>query len=177
MDEGLIIGGEETGLFEQLTAKQRQTMDLLAEGWTSKEIAHKLGISESAVVQRIEALRTKTGGLLRKDLARSYRLYLDNLPPTCKEITSKNFHLPSACDPHNTPLWNFSGADLELADAATFDMSPPWSSRPEPRVVPEVLDGKDASLYRWFVAILMALALVILMLVLVTVAGEISDLV
>ena len=58
----------------QLTTKQREVMALVADNRTSKEIANLLGISESAVNQRIEMIRTRLGGIPRGELARLYRL-------------------------------------------------------------------------------------------------------
>lgn len=57
----------------QLTAKQREVMALVADNRTSKEIAGLLGISESAVNQRIELIRARLGGLPRGEMARLYR--------------------------------------------------------------------------------------------------------
>ena len=53
----------------RLTAKQRDVLALIADNRTSKEIAGLLGISESAVNQRIEIVRTRLGGLPRGELA------------------------------------------------------------------------------------------------------------
>ena len=57
----------------QLTPKQREVLALVADNRTSKEIASLLGISESAVNQRIELVRSRVGGLPRGELARLYR--------------------------------------------------------------------------------------------------------
>lgn len=57
-----------------LTRKQREVLALVADNRTSKEIAGLLGISESAVNQRIEIVRGRLGGLPRGELARLYRL-------------------------------------------------------------------------------------------------------
>jgi DNA-binding CsgD family transcriptional regulator len=56
-----------------LTDKQRQVLALVADNRTSKEIAGLLGVSESAVNQRIEMVRARLGGLPRGELARLYR--------------------------------------------------------------------------------------------------------
>lgn len=60
-------------VFQALTAKQREVLALVADNRTSKEIAGLLGISESAVNQRIEIVRARLGGLPRGELARLYR--------------------------------------------------------------------------------------------------------
>lgn len=57
----------------QLTAKQREVIALVADNRTSKEIAALLGISVSAVNQRIEMIRARLGGIPRGELARLYR--------------------------------------------------------------------------------------------------------
>ncbi len=57
----------------KLTRKQRDVLALVADNRTSKEIAARLGISESAVNQRIEMVRSRLGGLPRGELARLYR--------------------------------------------------------------------------------------------------------
>ena len=65
--------------FPRLTVKQHEAMQLVAENRTSKEIAWELGVSESAVNQRIEGVRNRTGYPPRAELARAYRQYLRNL--------------------------------------------------------------------------------------------------
>jgi DNA-binding CsgD family transcriptional regulator len=67
--------GAFAGLFDGLTLKQREVFDLVAENRTSKEIAGYLGISESAVNQRIEAVRSRASSLPRGQIARAYRHY------------------------------------------------------------------------------------------------------
>lgn len=57
----------------ELTDKQREVLALVADNRTSKEIAARLGISESAVNQRIEMVRSRLGGIPRGELARLYR--------------------------------------------------------------------------------------------------------
>lgn len=65
-----------------LTAKQREVMALVADNRTSKEIAGLLGISESAVNQRIELIRARLGGIPRGEMARLYRQQFMQEPPT-----------------------------------------------------------------------------------------------
>ena len=60
-------------MLPELTAKQREVMALVADHRTSKEIAGLLGISESAVNQRIEMIRSRLGGIPRGEIARLYR--------------------------------------------------------------------------------------------------------
>ena len=48
---------EQKLILAQLSRKQREVLALVADNRTSKEIAAQLGISESAVNQRIETMR------------------------------------------------------------------------------------------------------------------------
>lgn len=64
-----------TTLFQSLTPKQHEVFELVADNWTSKEIAARLGVTESAVNQRIEAVRLRAGFLPRAHVARAYRQF------------------------------------------------------------------------------------------------------
>jgi DNA-binding CsgD family transcriptional regulator len=66
-----------TNIFSELTAKQLEVLALLADHRTSKEIAADLSISQSAVNQRIEAVRARAGPKPRAELARLYRRHLE----------------------------------------------------------------------------------------------------
>ncbi len=64
---------KQVALLDALTGKQSEVLMFVSEGLTSKEIARRLGISESAVNQRIEVIRQRLGGLPRAQIARLYR--------------------------------------------------------------------------------------------------------
>lgn len=81
----------------QLTQKQREVLALVADNRTSKEIAAQLGISESAVNQRIETIRSRLGWIPRGELARLYRQWqaenfqdFDDFPATWEKIQVPN---------------------------------------------------------------------------------------
>ncbi|AIT78578.1 hypothetical protein JI59_01485 [Novosphingobium pentaromativorans US6-1] len=63
-------------VFPSLTPKQHEVLSYVAENRTSKEIAFEIGISVSAVNQRIESIRNRTGSPPRAELARAYRIFL-----------------------------------------------------------------------------------------------------
>ena len=163
-------------VFESLTLKQRQTIELLADGRTSKEIASELDISESAAVQRIETLRAKAGGVLRKELARLYREYSDNCRDACKEVTGNKNHLPPISSNSTAGTGTYTGSVLTMNDAVAFERPAPWASPGEPEVVPEALEGENAALNRWLAAVFTAVGMVVLMLVLLAVASELGTL-
>jgi DNA-binding CsgD family transcriptional regulator len=86
---------EQTALLDALTDKQREVIALVSEGLTSKEIARKIGISESAVNQRIEVTRQRLGGMSRARIARLYRKTstLVITIPTSNSLTGKSIQL------------------------------------------------------------------------------------
>ena len=59
--------------FDELTAKQREVLDLLIEHKTSKEISRLLGISPYTVDQRINLARGKLDLANRNEVAHVYR--------------------------------------------------------------------------------------------------------
>ncbi|RIV89217.1 helix-turn-helix transcriptional regulator [Aurantiacibacter zhengii] len=169
-------------VFSNLTGKQKETITLLAEGFTSKEIASILQVSESAVVQRIETMRNKTGGLLRKELVREYRQYLseqetDTDQPGCNELTGKIFHLQDVDECADREPRQHPQGEMELSDSMEFIVTSPWANDLQPKVVPEVLDGRNAGLNRWLAACGLAVSISAVMLVLLSVAGELAALI
>ncbi|MFM5885072.1 MAG: helix-turn-helix transcriptional regulator [Novosphingobium sp.] len=86
---------EQTKALDSLTEKQREVLSLVAEGMTSKEIARKIGISESAVNQRIEVIRQRLGGLPRTQIARLYRRMSTVVftVPSSNPVTGKSIQL------------------------------------------------------------------------------------
>jgi DNA-binding CsgD family transcriptional regulator len=79
----------------ELTDKQREVLALVADNRTSKEIAGLLGISESAVNQRIEMVRARLGGLPRGELARLYRQEFAPSDSELEKLIWQKIHLPA----------------------------------------------------------------------------------
>ncbi len=90
----------------KLTRKQRDVMALVADNRTSKEIAARLEISESAVNQRIEMIRARLGGLPRGELARLYRLEYapSHESDGSKSETWQKIHLPNSIPANQSAL-------------------------------------------------------------------------
>ena len=86
---------KQVALLDALTDKQSEVLVFVSEGLTSKEIARKLGISVSAVNQRIEVIRQRLGGLPRSQIARLYRRQSTLLLtiPTSNSLTGKPIQL------------------------------------------------------------------------------------
>lgn len=152
-------------LFPQLTPKQHEVLRYVAENRTSKEIAWELEISESAVNQRIEGVRSRCGSPPRAELARAYRQYLQDIELACNTLPDK---IPQV--PQTAAFPPFGGRDEQadpfaLADAMTFSVTAPWQSDRAGRVVPEVLDGAHAGLSRTAAMIAIAIGMLLVVMV------------
>ncbi|KQM17436.1 helix-turn-helix transcriptional regulator [Novosphingobium sp. Leaf2] len=131
-----------------LTVKQHEVLRFVAENRTSKEIAWELGISESAVNQRIEGVRLRSGSPPRAELARAYRQYQQDLEAACNPLPDKIPQVP--LQPHELPtgVQDERAGQLALGDAMTYTVTAPWQREQFGNVVPEVLDGANAGLSR-----------------------------
>jgi DNA-binding CsgD family transcriptional regulator len=109
---------EQTALLDRLTAKQKEVLGYIADGLTSKEIGRKLGISESAVNQRIETIRQRLGGMPRAQIARLYRrqsTLMITIPPS-NSLTGKTIQLQAG--QQQAQAWSSEGVvDLAAPDA------------------------------------------------------------
>jgi len=68
----MVHGSDPPSQFDELTPKQNEVLALLVEARTTKEIARELGISPSAVEQRVGAACRKMGVASRRELVRIY---------------------------------------------------------------------------------------------------------
>jgi DNA-binding CsgD family transcriptional regulator len=165
-------GREDGGGFQSLTTKQCEVLGLLAENRTTKEIAARLQVSDSAVNQRIEPLRQRFGGITRAELARRYRDYLAcRESEACKAFTGKSFQLPSMDSGAQVADRDGRPGRFEFRDSMTFEHGPPWHE-PAREIVPRLLDGKHAVWVRG-IAILLLLVLIIAALVLGLTAAQV----
>lgn len=76
----MVHGPYPPSRFDELTPKQNEVLALLAESRTTKEIARELGISPSAVEQRVGAACRKMGVVSRRELVRIYNERGDRMP-------------------------------------------------------------------------------------------------
>jgi len=172
------------GEFDFLTKRQAAVLDQLLHGPTSKEIAHRLGISETSVNRRIEIIRARFGGVQRQEVVRRYRLWCANRNPAqYPEKTPETS--PEPCVETEREILQLartgaavprSGRDSEAAPSAFEDpvamsIDAPWREWKEPRIVPRVLDGDNATLTRG-AAIALLLVAIIASLVLVLAAAQ-----
>lgn len=160
----MIVTGElcDNPLVE-LTAKQREVLDLLIQHKTSKEISRQLGISPHTVDQRIMLARAKLGVATRGEVAQAYRrlvetyeqpVYEDShigFPPLPVETSSRD-------DTDVGP--SGAGARLPVHDAPGIEGradTPVERRRQAPaeadgmvyhHVLPEMFDGPNGTLLR-----------------------------
>lgn len=162
--------------FKLLTAKQAAVLELLAQGLTGKEIGHKLDASESAVNRHVEILRARFGGITRSQLARRYRERPGDFPGAhpaaeCVETTKQIIDLAEPGPVDDGGDRDSHPADLAFQDSVALRVDAPWAEGNEPRVVPRVLDGENATLTRG-AAITIILFAIIASLVLVLAAAQ-----
>ncbi|WP_260927942.1 helix-turn-helix transcriptional regulator [Novosphingobium sp. 9] len=146
-------------LLPELTAKQHEVLRFVAENRTSKEIAWELGISESAVNQRIEGVRSRSGSPPRNELARVYRQYLTEMEEACNPVPDK---IPQVNQTPATvvPQWQ--------------DEMP--GSGLDGRIVPKVLDGPAGRLNRTAAMVMIAMGMLLTAVLGLTVVRALSDL-
>ena len=74
LGRGSTAGGpdavDEEAVAEPLTARERQVLDLLAEGLPNKTIAHRLGISDQTVKFHVASICGKLGAANRTEAVR-----------------------------------------------------------------------------------------------------------
>lgn len=75
----------------ELTAKQREVLDLLIQHKTSKEISRLLGISPHTVDQRIMLARAKLGVATRGEVAQAYRRLIEIYEQPVYELSHIGF--------------------------------------------------------------------------------------
>lgn len=156
------ISSPDIAAFEGLTDKQREVLELLTQNRTTKEIAAHLGISDSAVNQRIDPLRQRLGGITRAELARRYRAFspAKHGAPTCEFLTAEKFQVETTSASRQGRDRDDRPGHYRFADSLGFVLGPPEGDRPEMRIVPRLLDGKNAGLNRGIAMLLMLLLLV-----------------
>lgn len=171
---------QQDDVFEALTLKQREVLELLADNRTTKEIAGALDVSESAINQRIDTLRQRLGGITRSELVRRYRSSNKDersargapaRNATCQSITGENLRLASREEPLVAGRMHDPPGRFYFADAQILGSEHPWTE-PSRWVGPRWLYGKHASWFR-ILAMLGIVVLIIASLVLVLTAAQV----
>ncbi|WP_369026925.1 helix-turn-helix transcriptional regulator [Qipengyuania sp. RANM35] len=109
-----------------LTEKQCEAIQLVAEGYTSKEVARILSISPKMVDRRIDAVRQKLGGVSRGEAARIYRANYsegDNSPGGAIPLTRPEGLDALDASREDAEVFSFAdvGSHAEFFEAAPWD--------------------------------------------------------
>ncbi len=134
------------GAFNSLTEKQVKALDLVAQGYTSKEIGRILDLAPRTVDQRIDTVRAKLDGITRVELMRRYRRWKTMCDPT----TYDEFPLTDN-DSHTARIEGQRDQDaLLFEDSLTYDARAPWQrGRPwlRPGISPSDLGTRGMLLF------------------------------
>lgn len=157
--------------FANLTAKQREVLDLLLEYKTSKEIARHLRISHHTVDQRIQFAKDKLGASTRSEAAVAYRRLLQlsegmtyedsGIAAVALSTDDAAGDRASATQP-NSPNWTGSNA----AEHAEADY----------QMVQGIFDGRFGTLTRLGAIFAIAVLLVLLVLGALGILTQLSQL-
>jgi DNA-binding CsgD family transcriptional regulator len=135
---------ESASLIADLTARQREVLDLLLQHKTSKEIARELGISPHTVEQRIRFAKEKLDVHRRSDLATAYRRHR----MICDEVVYEESRIDRPAIPLPRDVRPIEPFDL-------IDRNPPSSLRQdstgtvlEVQLVPAIFEGPSGTLMR-----------------------------
>jgi DNA-binding CsgD family transcriptional regulator len=178
---------EEIDEFGFITDKQAEVLDLLANHRTSKEIAHALSLSETAVNRRIETVRQRLGGISRPELARRYSdrttaqnrksppKSLKNSDAPCVENGSKILPLAGNAETETEAARDDEGGPRAFEDPVAMAVEPPWKDWKEPRIVPRVLDGENATLARGATIAVLLVAIIASLVLALAAAKALAD--
>ena len=155
------------------TRRQREVLELIDRRMPIKRIAFELDISESRVNQHIRALKDayEVEGL--DALVAAYRT--ENPGDTPYRNTASSFREVSDTGRMPQEGDRVAPGEFVLADVAPLAIEVPWNAKREPRVVPGVLDGDHAVLYRLAVIVGLALAFIVLVVLVVTAALSVGE--
>lgn len=166
---------DQVTILNSFTEKQREVLALVSEGMTSKEIARKLGISESAVNQRIEVIRQRLGGLPRTQIARLYRRTNTVLItiPTCNSVTGQSIQLQP--EPVEAQRLSSEGAEVSTTPSPATN---PFGSHPSTLFPAQsfALDGPMRIWLRMLLIVAIAIGLLAVAVLVLTVATVLSEL-
>ncbi|MBC2669692.1 sigma-70 family RNA polymerase sigma factor [Novosphingobium piscinae] len=157
----------------RLSIKEREVLDQLLLHKPLKLVAHDLGITLSAVDQRLKGARVKLGAADRNAAARAYAALL----ATCRESTYGSEAV--GADPEAQLIRSpepLTGATFMLQDSGTIIVPPGLFGAGHSEAVSEVLDEKFGRLWRVIAIPTLALAIAMLALALMSMARVLGDL-
>ena len=159
--------------FGRLSPKERELLDHILQHKSLKVIAHDLGVTPSAVDQRLKSARLKLGAVDRNDAARRYSALLAG----CRESTYGFAELGGGGDaPLFQPSEPAAGSTFTFQDSATINVAPPWFEHGHTAAVSEVLDEKFGRAWRVVAIPVLAVLIAVLALALIAMAKSLGEL-
>jgi DNA-binding CsgD family transcriptional regulator len=181
-----------SGAARRLTDRQLAVMERIDRRVPIKVIALELGVSETRINQHIRALKDVYDAASLGELVENYRATLPPEPPAETPSDSQEG------DPQGKSTGPFSEAaytknqvnpaasfadlafqddpgQLVLSDATPMIIQAPWLRPGEPRVVPGVLDGDHAVLFRLGAIVGIASGILAAVVLTVTAATALSE--
>lgn len=175
-----------------LTERQRAVMERIDRRVPIKVIAQELGVSETRINQHIRALKDIYKAENLGDLVESYRADIDaETEATSDDETTisrdadvddralsesaySKSQMPEGQETGQTIRSNDPG-ELVMSDVLPLVEQAPWLRPGEPRVVPRVLDGEHAVLFRLAAILGIAFGVLAAVVLTVTAAMTISE--
>lgn len=157
----------------RLSPKEREVLDHILLHKSLKVIAYDLGVTPSAVDQRLKSARQKLGAADRNDAARIYSALLtDCRDSTCgfaQLVTERESPVIQTSEPP-------TGSTFTFQDSATYEVVPPWFGNGHRGTVPEFLDEKVGRLWRVVAIPVFSVTIAMLALALMAMARSLSEL-
>lgn len=170
------------GAARSLTARQRAVMERIDRRVPIKVIAQDLGVSETRINQHIRALKDIYDAASLGELVKNYRLTQSAAEVAMGEAMGFAEALPTPLSEAeysknqvNAAAWAMDRGgegdpgQLMMSDAMSLIDRAPWLRPGEVRVVPGVLDGEHAVLFR--LGAILAIAMGVLAAVVLTVTA------
>ena len=186
-----------SGAARRLTDRQQAVMERIDRRVPIKVIAQELGVSETRINQHIRALKDFYAAGSLGELVENYRATLpppppgeerderpagkplegvtdaDNLQPFSETAYTKKQIIGAAA--FGDPLLRDDPGQLVMSDAMPLLDQAPWLRPGEPRVVPGVLDGENAVLFRLGAIVGIASGILAAVVLSITAAKTLSD--
>jgi len=186
-----------SGAARRLTDRQKAVMERIDRRVPIKVIAQELAVSETRINQHIRALKDFYAAGSLGELVENYRATLPPPPPGAEldeapleqplEVVADTVDLQAFSEVAYTkkqiigpagfddPLLRDDPGQLVMSDAMPLLDQAPWLRPGEPRVVPGVLDGEHAVLFRLGAIVGIASGILAAVVLTVTAAKTLSD--
>jgi DNA-binding CsgD family transcriptional regulator len=109
-------------IWSSLTAKQREAISLVANGYTSKEAARILDITPKVFDRRVDVVRRRLGDITRAEAAREFREHFS----MGETFPREPFPLHPTTPRQSEHAHRSGGENLAFASPATFVERAPW---------------------------------------------------